>query len=147
MPTTRLKALYKQDLQLWFEDTVAKLKARKLNELDIDNLIEEIEGLAGRDRREVRNRLKVLLVHLLKRIYIDSTYDNRGWENTIREQQDELQVLLRQSPSLTQHFIEVFDDAWQYALKSTREEYKKVQFPDQWQFSRDINAVLSEKFW
>ncbi len=112
--------MYEQDLQLWFEDTLAKLKARKLDELDIDNLIGEIAGLAGRDRREVRGRLKVLLAHLLKRIYVDSTYDNRVWENTIREQRDELQVLLKQSPSLKQHFVEVFDDAWQYGLKSAR---------------------------
>lgn len=145
--TTQQKALYKQDLKLWFEDTVAKLRARKLNELDIDNLIEEIEGLAGRDRREVQSQLKVLLIHLLKRIYIDSAYGNRGWENTIREQRDELQVLLKQSPSLRQHFVAVFDDAWQYALKSIREDYRKVQFPDQWQFSHDIDAILSEKFW
>lgn len=145
--TTQKTALYKQDLQLWFEDTIAKLKARKLDGLDIDNLVEEIEGLAGRDRREIRQRLKVLLVHLLKRIYIDSTYGNRGWENTIREQQDQLQVLLKQSPSLKQHFVEVFDEAWQYALKSLNEEYRKVQFPDQWQFSRDVDVILSKEFW
>lgn len=145
--TTQQTASYEQDLQLWFEDTIAKLKARKLDELDIDNLIEEIEGLAGRDRREVRSRLKVLLAHLLKRIYVDSTYDNRGWENTIREQRDELRVLLKQSPSLKQHFNEVFDDAWQYALKSAREEYRKAQFPDQWQFRRDTDAILFEEFW
>lgn len=145
--TTQQKALYEQDLQLWFEEIIAKLRAQKLDELDIDHLIEEIEGLAGRDRREVRSRLKVLLTHLLKRIYIDSTYDNRGWENIIRQQRDELQVLLEQSPSLEQYFAEVFDDAWQYALRSTREEYRKVQFPDQWQFSRDVDTILSEKFW
>lgn len=145
--TTQKTALYEQDLQLWFEDTIAKLKARKLDGLDIDNLVEEIEGLAGRDQREVRQRLKVLLVHLLKRIYIDSTHGNRGWENTIREQRDQLQVLLKQSPSLKQHFVEVFDEAWQYALKSLNEEYRKVQFPDQWQFSPNVDVILSEEFW
>lgn len=145
--TTQQKALYEQDLQLWFEEIIAKLRAQKLDELDIDHLIEEIEGLAGRDRREVRSRLKVLLTHLLKRIYIDSTYDNRGWENTIRQQRDELQVLLKQSPSLKPHFVEVFDDAWQYALNSVREDYRKVEFPDQWRFSRDVDTILSEKFW
>ncbi len=103
--------------------------------------------MAGRDRREVRLRLKVLLVHLLKRIYIDSTCGNRGWENTLREQRDQLQVLLKQSPSLNQHFVKVFDEAWQYALKSLNEEYRKVQIPDQWQFSRDVDVILSEEFW
>lgn len=143
----QLKALYEQDLQRWFEDTIAKLKARNLDELDIDHLIEEIEGLAGRDRREVRNRLKVLLAHLLKRIYIDSTYENRGWELTIQEQRDQLQELLKQSLSLRQYFETVFDDAWQSALTSVQHEYRNVPFPDQWPGDRSIEAILSEEFW
>jgi len=146
-PVTQLKALYEQDLQRWFEDTIAKLKARKLDELDIDHLIEEMEGWAGRDRREVRNRLKVLLAHLLKRIYIDSTYDNRGWELRIQEQRDQLQELLKQSPSLRQYVETVFDDAWQSALTSVQSEYRKVPFPDRWPANRSIETILSEEFW
>lgn len=44
--------LYEQDLMAWYEDTIAKLKTRNFNEINIDKLIEEIEGLAGRDRRD-----------------------------------------------------------------------------------------------
>jgi hypothetical protein len=44
---TSQRKLYEQDLVAWCEDTVAKLKTGCLNEVDINSLIEEIEGLAG----------------------------------------------------------------------------------------------------
>jgi hypothetical protein len=63
-------------------------------------LIEEIEGLAGRDRRELKNLIRVLLAHLLKRIYVKSPDNYRGWEIMIREQRQQLRDLLEQSPGL-----------------------------------------------
>lgn len=43
------KELYQQNLVTWCDDTVAKLKAGNFHKIDIDSLVEEIEGLAGRD--------------------------------------------------------------------------------------------------
>lgn len=85
-PAQTQKTLYKRDLVAWFDDTAIKLKQKRFDEIDIDSLVEEIEGLAGRDRRELKNRLEVLLNHLLKRLYVDSSNEYRGWELTIREQ-------------------------------------------------------------
>lgn len=48
------RLLYEQDLVAWCDDTVRKLKAGNFQEIDIDRLIEEIAGLAGRDRRELK---------------------------------------------------------------------------------------------
>ncbi|NJP11841.1 MAG: DUF29 domain-containing protein [Leptolyngbyaceae cyanobacterium RU_5_1] len=139
--------LYDRDFVAWCDDTVAKLKAHDIEGLDFESLIEEIEGLAGRDRREVVSRLDVLLAHLLKRIYVVSPYDYRGWENTIAEQRRELYLLFKQSPSLKNYFVDVFEDAWRYALKRVRKDYPEVEFPDEWQFSREIAALLDEEFW
>ncbi len=61
--------LYEQDLNLWLEQAIAQLKSGQLKELDIENLIEELEGLAARDRREFKSRLANLIEHLLKRCY------------------------------------------------------------------------------
>jgi hypothetical protein len=58
--------LYERDLNLWLGDAIAKLNAGDFQNLDVENLIEELEGLAGRDRREVSNRLKRLIEHILK---------------------------------------------------------------------------------
>jgi hypothetical protein len=141
------RTLYEQDLVAWFDDTVAKLKQRRFDEIDIDSLVEEIEGLAGRDRRELKNRLDVLLNHLLKRLYVKSPNDYRGWEVTIREQRKQLKSLLEQSPSLNHYFVDVFAICWQSALSDALEDYPDSQFPKEWQFSTDIGSLLSETFW
>ena len=141
------KTLYTCDLVAWLDDTAIKLKQRRFDEIDIDRLVEEIEGLAGRDRRELKNRLIVLLSHLIKRLYVDLPDDYRGWELTIREQRRQLSDLLEQSPSLRNYWIEVFSVAWETALSETREEYPQAQLPDQWMFIPEIDAFLIEKFW
>lgn len=144
---TGINKLYERDFSLWVEDTVAKLKTRKFDELDLDNLIEEIDSLGKRDKRELRNRLDVLLNHLLKRCYIPSPENYRGWELTIREQRKQVQRLLEESPSLRNYLFEIFAEIWNVALAEAKQDYPKVNFPDEWQFSRDIDAILSEEFW
>jgi hypothetical protein len=139
--------LYERDFFLWVADTVAKLKARNFDQLDLENLIEEIESLAGRERRELESRLDVLLNDLLKRCYIPTPENYRGWELTIREQRKQLQRLLKQSPSQRNYLSEVFNETWQVALADVRQDYPKIKFPDEWQFNRDVEAILSEKFW
>lgn len=138
--------LYEQDFCLWVADTVAKLQARNFDQLDLENLIEEIESLAGRDRRELESRLDVLLNHLLKRGCVPTPENYRGWELTIREQRKQLRRLLRQSPSLRNYLSEVFDEIWQAALADAQEDYPKVDFPGEWPFSHDVEAILSEQF-
>ncbi|NJO41079.1 MAG: DUF29 domain-containing protein [Cyanobacteria bacterium CRU_2_1] len=148
MTETSLQAqLYDRDFNLWIEDTVVKLKAQAFDQLDLENLIEEVESLAGRDRRELESRLRVLLSHLLKRGYVPSPNDFRGWEVTIRDQRSELQLLLKQSPSLKPYLLEVFDESWRYALSIVREDYPLVSFPDVYLFPHDVEKLLSERFW
>lgn len=96
--------LYEQDFALWIDDTVAKLKARNFEQIDLENLIEEIESLGRSEKRELENRLDVLFQHILKRVYVNSPNDYRGWRDTITEQRRQLKRLLKQSPSLKNYF-------------------------------------------
>ncbi len=145
--TTAKVSLYDRDQYLWLEEAIASLKVSDFQSLDLVHLIEELEILAGRDRAEIESRLGVLLVHLLKRLYVKSDYDFRGWEITIREQRRHLRIALQQSPSLKRFFVEAFDRAWLDALIEVREDYPQVSFPDRWQFSQDIDILLTQKFW
>lgn len=140
-------SLYDRDQYLWRLEAIAHLQAGDFQRLDVVHLLEEMEVLAGRDRAEVESRLGVLLAHLLKRIYVNSTYDNRGWEITIREQRRQLRITLQQSPSLRIYADQVFDRSWQDALMEVREDYPNYQFPNTWQFSHDVDVLLTEKFW
>jgi hypothetical protein len=147
--TVARKSLYDSDYFLWTQETIAKLKARDFEHVDFDNLIEEIEDLGKSEKREVRNRLKNLLEHLLKRIYVDMPDCFNGWENTIDEQREEIKVELADSPSLRRFWDELFDVAWKLALRKVRSEHqsKGFSFPDVWQFDRSIDAILNTQFW
>lgn len=139
--------LYDRDFALWCEAMAAHLKAGEWDKLDVENLVEEIEGLTRRDKRELASRLNVLLTHLLKRLYVKISENYRGWEMTIREQRSELELLLEQSPSLKSYFDQRFPASWRFALKSVSADYPNTDFPGEWQYSREIEDLLSRPFW
>jgi hypothetical protein len=143
------KSLYETDFLLWTEETIAKLKARDFDHVDLENLIEEIESLGKSDKKEIKSRLTTLLAHLLKRIYVKMPQEFNGWERTIRNQRTDLELALMDSPSLKAIWNEAFDIAFRLALRNVRDEYEKKGYhiPEQWQFSREIDAMLSVKFW
>ncbi|ELS33906.1 MULTISPECIES: DUF29 domain-containing protein [Pseudanabaena] len=145
--TQVVNSLYEQDILLWVEETVAKLRAHDFENLDLENLIGEVESLGISQKKELISRLITLLEHLLKRLYVNIPYNYNGWERTIRNQRNELQVLLKQVPSLKTRWDDSFADAWEIALKTVCEEYREVEFPDQWKFSSDLPIMLSERFW
>lgn len=145
--TQSLNSLYDQDILLWSEDTVAKLKARDFDHLDIEHLIEEVEALGISQKKELISRLIVLLEHLLKRLYVNLPNDYNGWERTIRTQRSELEVLLDVAPSLSNRWEISFDKAWQIVLKNVRKEYPQVAFPAEWLYDRAIESMLNNDFW
>ena len=140
------KSLYESDFLLWTQDTIAKLKAKDFDHLDFENLIEEVEALGRSEKKELASRLETLLAHLLKRIYIDIPQEFNGWERTIREQRRRLTQALRKTPSLKSVWDELLDDAWELALDTVRDDYPQYQFPDTWQFGRDIDTMLTVNF-
>jgi hypothetical protein len=144
---TSLHQLYDEDFVRWVEVTIACLKARDIEQLDWDGLIEEIEDLGKSAKRELESRLSVLLVHLLKRCYVNLPDDYRGWQLTIVEQRNALKRLLKQSPSLKGYFQDVLDEVYQDALAEASTAYPASEFPAAYPFSRELQALLTEEPW
>ena len=142
-----LRQLYDEDFVRWVEATVACLREKDTEQLDWDGLIEEIEDLGKSAKRELESRLSVLLVHLLKRCYVDLPDDYRGWQLTIVEQRNALKRLLKQSPSLKIYCQEVLDELYQDALTEAMTAYPASEFPPAYPFSNDLPALLTEEFW
>ena len=140
-------SLYERDFLRWTTDTVTKLKAKNFEQLDLQNLIEEIEDLGRSQKKELKSRLLVLLEHLLKRLYVNSPDNHRGWEITINEQRRQLELEIEDSPSLKTIWYESFHAAWRIALKGVRKDYPQVTFPDIWSYSQDIDSMLDCDFW
>ena len=140
-------SLYERDFLLWTIDTATKLKTHDFAQLDLENLIEEIESLGRSQKKELKSRLLVLLEHLLKRLYVNSPDNYRGWETTINEQRRQLELEIEDSPSLKTIWDESFNGAWRIALKGVRKDYPQVTFPDTWIYSHDIDSMLDCDFW
>lgn len=144
---TPLHQLYDEDFVRWVEATVTCLKSRDTEQLDWEGLIEEIEDLGKSAKRELESRLSVLLVHLLKRCYVDLPDNYRGWQLTVLEQRNALKRLLKQSPSLKGYYQNVLDEAYQDALAEATVAYPTSTFPTENPFGQELQALLEEEFW
>ena len=90
---------YEEDFVAWLEDQARRARRGKAGELDLENIAEELEGMARSDRREIRNRLIVLLIHLLK-YSVQPRSCSSGWLATIGEQRSRIATVIDDSPSL-----------------------------------------------
>ncbi|MEM8778228.1 MAG: DUF29 domain-containing protein [Cyanobacteria bacterium P01_G01_bin.49] len=111
-----VKTLYETDFNLWLEETISLLKQRKLDELDIDNLIEEIEAMARSEKRGFRSNLEQLLLHLLKWKYQPNKRTG-SWKSSIIEHRNRILEDLEDSPSFKSYYDEIFNKCYQNARK------------------------------
>ncbi len=117
-----LPQLYEQDLAEWSNQTVELLRDSRFEELDIEHLIEQIEDMPKSARRELRSRMRLIIVHLLKWTQ-QSEKRSRSWRATLTTQRAELRTLLQESPSLRrivpQSLDEVYSDSIKQAVAET----------------------------
>jgi len=106
---------YTNDFHAWTQEQVNLLKTQQWDILDTVNLIEELETLGRKERQELRNRLAVLLGHLLKWRF-QAEKRSSIWLSTIREQRIQIKLLLEDSPSLKPYLEQVFLTAYELGL-------------------------------
>lgn len=90
---------YEGDYLLWINSQVELLRARKFDQLDLDNLIEELDAMARRDKRELASRIETVIVHLLK-CRAQPEQISSSWRGTLCEQRSRIRRLLKDMPSL-----------------------------------------------
>ena len=137
---------YDLDLHAWAHTQADALRRRSANEVDWENVAEEIESLGKQQYAELRNRLRVLLNHLLKWAY-QPERQSRSWRGTIRIQRFDIAKHLRDNPSLKPVQTEAFVDAYQGARldASNETELDEEVFPEEAPFS--LTEALDDTFW
>ncbi len=121
MPENSLQQEYDHDYYRWLLKNTQLLRAGRFNEIDAANIAEELESMGKRDRRQLINRLIVLLTHLLKWAHQPEAISS-GWKGTIKEQRRRLNQLLTDSPSLNNVLEEQIPSAWLEARDDASEE-------------------------
>jgi len=113
---------YEDDFYGWALAQAAAVRDGRWADIDVDNLNEEIDDMAGSVKRELRSRLEVLLVHIIKKIY-QPERDSRSWALTIAEQSRRISGLFEESPSLRPLLpavsFQAYDDARYGAARET----------------------------
>jgi hypothetical protein len=112
---------YETDFYTWTQQQAALLKAGRLSELDVENIIEEIETMGRSEKRSLESRLTVLLQHLLKWEY-QPQRRGRSWSLTIREQRLKFVKLLNDNPGLKPQLADILRSAYEIAVLNAANE-------------------------
>lgn len=136
---------YEKDFYAWTIHNAQLLREGKLSEIDIENVAEEIESMGKSEKRELINRLAVLLAHLLK-WELQSERRSNSWKYTIKEQRLRLQDLLKDSPSLKSSLVENLDHAYEHAMVIAigETDLSEKKFPKKCPFS--LHQILDKEF-
>jgi hypothetical protein len=136
----------KSDYAGWAGEQAGLIRAGRFQDLDFQQLAEELEGIMGNERREIRHRLIVLLTHLLKWRQQPGQRGN-SWRSTIVVQRDDIEDLLTDSPSLRRDIPEQIGRAYPKARKYAALEtgIPEAEFPRQCPFAEA--EIFDPDFW
>lgn len=114
MRTNKQNNLYDKDFVAWTMYQADLLRNHNMKGIDFEHLAEEIEDLGKKHKRELRNRIIVLIKHLLK-MEFQPELKSKSWILTIREQRKEISKLIDENPSLkpivSEYWKECYDEA------------------------------------
>ena len=128
---TRNAPAYEEDFVAWLEDQAQRARRGETDGLDLENIAEELEGMARSDRREIRNRLTVLLIHLLKYM-VQPRRRSSGWIGTIGEQRRRIATVIDDSSSLRSFPASILDQCYADARSGAASETRLPEsaFPE-----------------
>jgi hypothetical protein len=139
-------SLYERDFYAWANTQAALLREKRLSEADIEHIAEEIESMGRSEKRELVNRLTVLLLHLLKWQY-QPGLRGASWRGSIRVQRVSLESHIQDNPSLKTILPAAIAEAYRIAKIEAENEtgMPETTFPEPcpWLFEQ----MMGEGFW
>jgi hypothetical protein len=134
------------DFYGWTQEQARLLKTGQFQQLDIEHLVEELECMGARERRELANRLAVLLAHLLKWQY-QPERRGRSWMFTIKTQRFDARTVLQQNPGIRPLLPEILENAYYKARLSAAKQTgrEETAFPNVCPWS--VAEILEDGFW
>lgn len=127
---------YEKDFYAWTFETAALLREKRFEEIDVDSIAEEIEGMGKSNKRSLFNHFSVLIAHLLKWKF-QTIRRSKSWTLTIKNQRFEILDLLQDSPSLRNEIQRQFGHAYEKAVIIASEQtgIDENEFPKTCPFS------------
>lgn len=131
------------DFNLWIEQTAQLLRSHRWNEIDLEHLIEEVEGLGKSERRAIASQLTRLLLHLLKWQYQPKRRSD-SWLDSITDSRTQIELAIIDSPSLKSYPREQLEESYQRARRQAAKQTEMLisTFPEECPYSLEL--VLDE---
>jgi len=151
---TGYSALYEQDFERWAQNQADLLRNGKIQYLDVEHLIAELEDMGKSSLRELESRFIILIAHLLKWQHQFDTlnhqwkdFEGKSWRNTILEQRTQLGFLLDKVPSLKTSLELAREDAYPAARSLAIKEtgLSPESFPMSCPYT--VNELLEDDFY
>ncbi|MBF0343767.1 MAG: DUF29 domain-containing protein [Nitrospirae bacterium] len=140
------KSLYDTDFYQWTIYNAALLRQGRFSELDVENIAEEIETMGRSEKRELINRLSVLIMHLLKLQYQPQQH-SKSWITTIGSQRTDIEFLLEDSPSLEHEIELIIEKAYERAKVRFQKDtgISQERLPDSCPYT--FEQLIDDNFW
>ncbi len=125
-----LKNLYESDYLQWLEETIKQLKARQVDSLDYDHLIEELEVLSKTEQRRVRSLLEQIVRHLLFDQYweFERELNRNHWEAELISFRNQINEDL--TTNLRNHLQNNFASIYSHALDYVKAKTQLKNLPE-----------------
>jgi hypothetical protein len=138
--------LYDRDFYSWALRQAELVRARRLGELDLENVAEELESLGKEQAHKLESAFRVLLLHLLKWRH-QPQRRSRSWRGTIVRERNNVERVLEDNPGLKPRRNRLFVTAYRGARKEAAAEtgLRIASFPEAPPFTLD--QATDEDFW
>lgn len=129
---------YDTDFLVWNSTQIELLRSKQFDRLDLENIIEELESMARKERRGFQHRIEKLVMHLLK-CKVQPKRISGSWLGTIREQRHRISLLMKEMPSLRPtleyHMLKSYPHVVARAADETR--LPRSDFPTTMPFTKE----------
>lgn len=126
------------------KNLIKAFRSRNINENVVEETISILTEMSESHRREVRSRMTILLMHLIK-YSCQKQKQSKNWKNTIRHQRYELLGISNSLKKyLTSCWKNLYPNAVEYAISEMSENpYENPKKECPW----TLDQILDIKFW
>lgn len=120
-PNYRSGPGYGEDYAAWIEHQRQLMREQRLEELDLENLIDEVGDLGSSIWDKYVSAIELVLLHMLKWDHQPS-HRGRSWQQSIAVHRDRLIDVLSQNPSFKPRREDAVARAYRYARREASGE-------------------------
>lgn len=113
---------YFADEYLWAKEQARLLRAGLFQQVDIEHVAEEIEGVGNQNRNAIKNQIARIVRHLIKLEFSTADYPRLEWLRSIRDARREVGYIVDDVPSLRGYPAEIFKRAHESGLTRAVED-------------------------